>query len=253
MFNHPAHRTEPPPGPVVADAVDVDLAAIALENRIEVLGVSDREYRKVVVTISDAGVAPVDDAGDGVVLRDEDVSSLKVAVDEHVGLRGVQGGPSPIEVSGYDSLLHYALRQEPLLKPVEILKEVAAGGRQARRDRMRVEQTCDRTCRNPCIVRLRRWRPKKGERLALHLGEREYVRMASPVPQQSRRRHRSALERGDLPLSPVAVGVHLDEYITKPNHGSLSMREHDLCAHVSIMVEAVAGPQHAAPDSTCCS
>ena len=81
MFDQPTDRQEASQRPPPADHVDVDVGAVAGQDVVKVLFVGERQRREVEQGVALAGLGPVDDAGD-LVIVDEDVGDLQVAVCE---------------------------------------------------------------------------------------------------------------------------------------------------------------------------
>ena len=82
VLDQPADVTQASQRPPRADEVAVEVGAVAGDDVVEVLRVSEREGGEVEERVALGPLGPVDDARD-LVTGDEDVVDLQVAVDEH--------------------------------------------------------------------------------------------------------------------------------------------------------------------------
>src|SRR3954469_16364198 len=81
--DQPADHRQAPQRPPPADHVAVDLGAVAGEDLVQVLLVSERQAGEIVEGVAPARLGPVDHAGDRVIAVDEHMRDLQITVREH--------------------------------------------------------------------------------------------------------------------------------------------------------------------------
>ncbi len=219
-----AARQQASQRPPRVDHVEVDVGAVAGDDVVEVLLVSEREGGEVVQGIPLARLGPVDDAGDFVAVE-EDVRDLQVAMRERRSPRPERGLGDPAvagdQVSGQD-----AVRHEPLALVVEFRRQrddappgPTGPGRQGR-----LVQLPDGGARRGPRRRPGRRPAEAPQRRPGERGDREHGRLA---PQNLRGRDRREGHRLDLGVDARLIGVHLQEHVTDAQSRTLGMGDDD--------------------------